>query len=782
MPHSQGVRPSREALQGSAGGSATAGGVGFEHRATAWVAAHILAEADASAPWELPAEVHLREVLCQAPAYVDDLLVGTSANGWVFIQAKQSLRLEKSARSRVRAALGQLVTQYLAHRDRPGPRPWERALEATRDRLVLLVDSNTGQPLTRHLPAVLRRLADGVTERDCPTNGDETKAWRVARHHVRSIWQKAAKKPPSQEDLRAFASLVRIQRLELDPGGDGCLLAEGLLRHALVRPAEAAAAWRALSVHGQRLAEDRSRADRETLVEVLNHGRIAVQSPRSLRPSIDELRRISRETLTELERHTAIVLADRERVHIKRSLVAPLLLMAQAGPLVLTGEPGAGKSATLAELARRAIRLGRDGRDVVVLAANRLTTEVMPRLAATGNTLVDALKAWTGSRPAFLIIDGFDATREATALQQTQRLLGDILREPGRWRIIVSIRTFDLRWNEELRRLFRGTPHDVYRDQHVSDVRHFQVPRLSTEELQQVAVHSARFSAAIQAAPPALSPLLTVPFNLWLLAQLLGRSVDPPELRRIESQASLLDLFWKQRVRSPVSERSANELFLHKVCERMLVDRRLRVGTAAVATPADAGVMDRIRSSGVLTSCRKRRGAPQDQFLEFEHNILFDFAAAELVLTTDVDRVLETMRREPDLLLFARPSFEMALHELWEEDPSRQSFWDAVLRIAAAKNVPKLGQSLGPAVAADRAASLEDLEPLCTNLTHPISETRAAAILCLRHLVARLTSREAARPGIIAPWPAFTARIATIPVGDVIYPARVLLSELARAL
>src|SRR5215510_15445105 len=96
------------------GGAATAGGMNFQHRATAWVAVHILAEKGLSPPWGLPGEVTLEWVRCETEQPVDDLMVGTSHDGVILAQIKHTLQLSSRAGSPLASALDQCVRQYIA--------------------------------------------------------------------------------------------------------------------------------------------------------------------------------------------------------------------------------------------------------------------------------------------------------------------------------------------------------------------------------------------------------------------------------------------------------------------------------------------------------------------------------------------------------------------------------------------------------------------------------------------------------------------------------------------
>ncbi len=142
-----------------AGGAATAGGMDFQHRATAWVAVRILAEKEASPPWKLAVNTTLEWLRCETEQPVDDLLVGTSDGGLVFSQIKHTLQLSESATSDLASAFGQFVRQFIAYRaTSPGKRPWERPLDLVQDRLVLITGPGSSLPIHDYLPRVLDRL------------------------------------------------------------------------------------------------------------------------------------------------------------------------------------------------------------------------------------------------------------------------------------------------------------------------------------------------------------------------------------------------------------------------------------------------------------------------------------------------------------------------------------------------------------------------------------------------------------------------------------------------
>src|SRR5438105_1205080 len=129
----------------SAGGAASASGNDYQNQVGAWLAVRILAEHGAPLPWGLAdANGSLEFLRCQTEQPVDDLLVGTSSGGFAFIQAKTTVNLSADSNSELGSAIAQFVRQYIAnasHKNGEG-RPWERPLDPSKDRLVLVTTSN----------------------------------------------------------------------------------------------------------------------------------------------------------------------------------------------------------------------------------------------------------------------------------------------------------------------------------------------------------------------------------------------------------------------------------------------------------------------------------------------------------------------------------------------------------------------------------------------------------------------------------------------------------------
>ena len=159
------------------------------------------------------------------------------------------------------------------------------------------------------------------------------------------------------------------------------------------------------------------------------------------------------------------LLSDLSRIHvgptevkITRPSTQGLRSAAEEDSLVVVGEPGAGKSGALHDLV---LILQGEARDSVFLAVDRVEAQSLGALRnelGLSHDLVDTLVNWHGTQPAFLVIDALDAARSERSAQTLRDLIHQAANVDSRWRIVASIRKFDVRYSQEIRRLFSGTP------------------------------------------------------------------------------------------------------------------------------------------------------------------------------------------------------------------------------------------------------------------------------------------------------------------------------------
>ncbi len=731
----------------SSGGAAAAGGFNFQHRVTAWVAAHILAERVASPPWGLSADTTLEWLRCETEQPVDDLLVGTSGNGLIFVQIKRSLSLSKRENSDLASSLGQFVRQFIACRNKTGgPNPTDRPLDPATDRLILVTSSHNYGPIREHLPSVLdrlRNLTPGQAIDEAATNANEDRALSVVREHLRRSWQTLMNSEPSDEELRQLLSLIHVQVLDVSDGGAGEREAKNLLRNAVLRnPDQADQAWSTLVELCARYAANRSEADRIGLQQALLDAGFDLRALRSYEEDIRKLRYHSYQTLEALA-HLAYIQIDLTKVKIRRACTEALKQTAEEQSLLVVGEPGAGKSGALHDFVES---LKEAGRDYIFLAVDRLAARSLGELReelGLEHEFLDVLKNWPGQQPAFLVIDALDAARGEATGDMIRDLIRQVVETNGRWQVVASIRKFDLRYGVELQQLFAGDPLTEFIDPEFQQVRHLNVPRLSDAELDQVGSQSPRLLELINEAPAEFRELLRVPFNLRLLAELLSSGVSVKQLTPITTQTELLDRYWLYRVLRSDGQGDTREAILREVCEEMVRSRTLRVDRSVVARPDTSALLNDLFSQQILVEWQPSpEERPERYILAFSHHVLFDYAVARLLFRGETENLIEWLTNKPDIVIFARPSLVLHFNHLWHRDEERRSFWEIVFRVIRADRIPKISKIIGPTVAAELARTMADLEHLCIVLEADDGETQEVAERALRHLVGALLAQE----------------------------------------
>ncbi len=722
----------------TAGGAAGQAGADFQNRVGAWLAVRILGEQGAQAPWELPANVTLEFLRAESENPVDDLMVGTSAGGHVFIQAKHSLRLGAKDKG-LTSAIDQFVRQFLVwhETDESATAGIERR-ELAQHRLVLATGPTSPSSIRHDLPGALDRVRGNVPGGavDVVMNADERRAYEVVRNHIETAWVRHRGERPTDDEVHQLMKLIRVHILDVDRAGPDELAAKDLLRGAVLRdPAQANAAWNTLITECASFARTRTGGNRRALQQALLEVGVDLRAPSSYQDDIERLERFSRTMLETLQDHARIRVGSQE-VRIARSSTSALRAEAEEGSLLVVSEPGAGKSGALHDVVAA---LSAAERDVVLLAADAIQAESLGQLRhdiGSSQDLADVLANWPGRQPAFLVIDALDAARGDRAAKAMRDLIAAILRGNDRWHVIASIRKFDLRYSIELQQLFRGGHSAIFNDPEFSGVRHVNVPLLTDDELALVGDGLPGLAQLLATADDVLRELLRVPFNLRLAAELIDSGLEPADLTPIRTQLELLDRYWERRVVQGDREGDAREAVLRRVAEEMVRTRRLRADRTQVADPASSTALNDILSSQVLIEGRPSpTAAPSRYVLMFAHHVLFDYAVARLLLgPKTAEEQAHLLADESDLVVAIRPSLTFHFQRLWEDDVTRTHFWSIVLDMVRAEGVPEIGKLSGPTVAAEAAIRVADLWPLVDALGQPAEQTRSVAARTLRHL------------------------------------------------
>ncbi|RLK24445.1 hypothetical protein DER29_2356 [Micromonospora sp. M71_S20] len=660
---------------------------------------------------------------------VDDVGGLTDATGWVCVQAKKRLARSDHPDSDLAAALEQLVAiDAEGVPDRPPNHDELRPLDPRVDRVVILTDEEAPSTIAVAMARLVDRLRtwpEAVPLAEAATNANERAALRTLRGHLERLWARRHGTTADESIVRSLLRPLAVRALDLqDEGSDlRALLLD--LRDLLEDPDKALHLWHELELVGQRLAAERSWVGRADLVRELETLGLHLTPVARLRRDVQRLQAVTTGNLGSPPTNLTLT-APEGPVQISRAVSG--LLDASEGNVAITGDPGAGKSVVLHRFAER------QAADVVYLTHQQLRGTAGETRAELNldHDLHEVLTGWTGSCPGLLLLDGIDQTRGVEASswlpELAQRLRGT------RWRIIGSIRSFDLRHGPRWRTMFAGTPVDPrHLDPELSQVAHLLVGDLTAEEIATVRGASPSLDKVFDQADDRLAELLANPFNLNLVGELISADLDVSQIR---SRLDLLTRFWRLRVLDAPDGR-VRQRVLQTLVASMVTARSQQASDAQLGEAAMLTVLDGLLRDGVLRESPTSPWAASRP-LGFAHPVLFDYAAAIIALgdLSVPGSVADSLDKDPDLVMVLRPSLDYRLGIAWHADPSRASYWRLALRLAAQQSGHMLAAAAAATIAAHElraAAELELLESACLaatdDATWTVDDARGLAFL-----------------------------------------------------
>jgi nucleoside phosphorylase len=375
------------------------------------------------------------------------------------------------------------------------------------------------------------------------------------------------------------------------------------------------------------------------------------------------------------------------------------------GTFVLTGEPGCGKTGVLNRLAHEMIA---HGDDVVLLTVDTIGAEpgAIRDDVPLSQSLLAVLGEWEGESRATVLVDGLDATRGGP-LPWLVRLIEGLT--SSRWRVIATVRRFDLRNSPTWSRVFSGPPvsqQQEHLDGTLAGVRHFVLGNLSADELTAVAKTHPGVAQLQSGASEHMLDLIRNPFNLRLACELLSAGVSQASLAEARDQLELLHQYWNLRV-MPGDDREARQRTLECLTATMLERRALRASSRCIPH-ALLDARTALLRDGVIHELPSRLKAGGSQSLAYSHHILFDYSVAALIFTADDEsQLVPRLRDDPNLVLVARPSIDLHLADLWHVDQDRAAF--ATVATALAQHGDSLAGVAAVRVLASEAETDHDV-------------------------------------------------------------------------
>ena len=722
------------------GGSAAAGGFEFQAKLGAMFGLLSLAQRPVDHSLGLGDAVPVW-IRFESEAPVDDILVATSQDGFIAVQAKTSVDLSSNSKGGLAKTVQQFVRHWLECRDGKGADGWNRTLDPARDRLVLAVGPSAPSSVRLDLPAALRSLSQPTP---VTLNKDEARALEVFSSCVKAAWFATTSETMPADLLRQLAKLIRV--ITFDPDGTDSQALDTMAALVVESP-HARPLINTLAVISKRWMTQRGGGDLAQLRQALIGERIVLRAPPQLTGDIQKLKAHSLQIGFDLQSYEKIDQADGV-ISITRACQPAALAAARDGSLLIIGEPGAGKSAVINTLARQL----RDHGDVIELAIDRYSVQDLVGLQREldlEHDLVSVLEGWDGPTDGWLVIDALDATRGGKGEGAFRTLIERVLRLKGRWKVVASIRTFDLRMGVRFRELFQGRPaHRDYQDSAFSTVRHLEVPSWSPDEFQRVLDQAPDLRRALDGVPAKLRQLALVPFNTRLIGELLRAGMSTDAFEHLASQAGLLRLYWDYRI-TPLG--SGADACLLQVVQNMVDGRTLRTPIATIAASL-SDPLDCLLQQGVLARVEN------DRYIQFRHHLIFDYAASRLLMNVDsiVSGTTEYPRGETVGLMLA-PALGFLLQELWSSEDNRERFWTAVERILGNANGDPILRSVAGRLSAELPENPQDVHAIAAHA----AAGRVHVASALWHVISSLAVRVEDAPGVnLAPWAALAGELA----------------------
>lgn len=429
-------------------------------------------------------------------------------------------------------------------------------------------------------------------------------------------------------------------------------------------------------------------------------------------------------------------------------LLEHLYRFATAGNGILIGQPGSGKTYELKNLSKR---LHEEGIPSFFITVDKLPIDTDRKLVYELGierpddpqfdifSYLEEERLERGGSTGILIIDSLDAARspssQAYYLDFIRRCIS---RLEDKWHVIVSVRIYDAKKSPTLLNLFPSnnqisSPTPFTRDD--IGCRHFWIPKLEDAEIEQAVLQIPSLSAVYDSASKEFKQLMKVPFNLWLIENLMLHKSADINYSAIQSDTHLLKQFWERRViEGHLGE--SKQFVLTRITREMVNEQSLSIRKETVFDFSADGAWNQLLSTEVLEP------SSNHQRISYSHNILFDYAVSMLLLEEDPDLFIIYLSECTSRPIFLRPSLTYFFTRLLIDQ--HETFWNFYWKIFPTEecHLRPFIQLLPTTTVAMEATSLTQLEPLIERLRDGKDDAKKAVLNIIRALISINAARK----------------------------------------
>ena len=229
--------------------------------------------------------------------------------------------------------------------------------------------------------------------------------------------------------------------LDLDPGQAAELTAHATLSAVVADPMQIPSAWAHLNSHADSIAKNRAGADLPGLQQYLVSKQLSLVGAIDFQADVAKLRQLTARELDRLDGGLVAIPGPSGDIAVTRAIIAEVEAAAASGPVLVTGEPGSGKTVSVHHLARS---IQAAGGEVAFLAVGNIKAGSLGELQSElglESSLYDVLAQWNPGTRKTLVIDSLDAARGDGQPDLWRQVIEYVRTNLPDWHLVATVRS-----------------------------------------------------------------------------------------------------------------------------------------------------------------------------------------------------------------------------------------------------------------------------------------------------------------------------------------------------